>query len=95
MMQITVHFGMVALGLGSALLVGLLFRTMQIKSLRKQVLELEREKMQDHAEILQLQKKLADNQQSRFIHQASTPVVPLKDKELVTGDLSKTKRATQ
>ncbi|HEY8397114.1 MAG TPA: hypothetical protein VIK80_04180 [Flavihumibacter sp.] len=95
MMQITVHFGMVALGLGSAFLMGYLIRTMQIKSLRNQILELEREKMQDHAEILQLQKQIAEYQQSRQFNQASTPVVPLKEKEIVSGDLSKNKRASQ
>ena len=34
----------------------------QVNILRKQVLELEKEKMDDHAEILQLQKQLADLQ---------------------------------
>lgn len=95
MMQITVHFGMLALGLGSAFIVGLLFRMMQVKSLRKQVLELEREKMQDHAEILQLQKQLADIQHTKYNQQAATPVVPLMEKELAAGDLSKNKRASQ
>ena len=39
MMQITVHFGVIALGLGAAVSVGLLFRLGQIKSLRKQIME--------------------------------------------------------
>jgi hypothetical protein len=95
MMQITVHFGVIALGLGAAVSIGLLFRLGQIKSLRKQIMELEREKMQDHAEILQLQKQLADYQHSKYNQQAATPVVPLMEKELGTGDLSKNKRATQ
>ena len=95
MMQITVHFGVIALGLGAAVSIGLLFRLGQIKSLRKQIMELEREKMQDHAEILQLQKQLADYQHSKYTQQAPTPVVPLMEKELGTGDLSKNKRASQ
>jgi hypothetical protein len=67
----------------------------QIKSLRKQIMELEREKMQDHAEILQLQKQLADFQQSRANLQTPTPVVPLMEKDLGAVDLSKNKRASQ
>ncbi len=95
MMQITVHFGVLALGLGAAVAVGLIFRLAQVKSLRKQILELEREKMQDHAEILQLQKQLADTQQAKYSQQAATPVVPLMDKEIGAVDLSKNKRASQ
>lgn len=95
MMQITVHFGVIALGLAAAVSVGLLFRMAQIKSLRKQIMELEREKMQDHAEILQLQKQLADFQQSRANQQTPTPVVPLMEKDLGAVDLSKNKRASQ
>ncbi|MCF1716574.1 hypothetical protein L0U88_18170 [Flavihumibacter sp. RY-1] len=95
MMQITVHFGVIALGLGAAVCVGLFFRMGQVGSLRKQIMELEREKMQDHAEILQLQKQLADLQHSRSSQQTPTPVVPLIEKDLGAGDLSKNKRASQ
>lgn len=94
-MQITVHLGLLALVMLCAFVAGLLFRILQVKALRRQILELESEKMQDHAEILQLQKKIADQQQSRTNPPAATPVVPLIEKESGQPDNGKNKRASQ
>lgn len=94
MLQITVHIGVLALGLGGAFVVGLLARTSQLSSLRKQITELEREKMDDHAEILQLQRQVADFQNLASKDAASAPVVPLIDKEPSAKELSKNKRAS-
>lgn len=94
-MQITVHLGLLALVMLCAFVAGLLFRVLQVRSLRRQILELESEKMQDHAEILQLQKKNADLQQARASQPAATPVVPLIDKDPGQPDNGKNKRATQ
>ncbi|KIC96149.1 hypothetical protein [Flavihumibacter solisilvae] len=91
-MQITVHLGLLVLAGALAFSVGLLFRWIQVKLLRKQLLELEKEKMDDHAEILSLQRKLSDSVNSS--HPAATPVVSLKEKDSQT-DNGKNKLASQ
>ncbi len=80
--------------MAGSFVIGLLLRLVQVRILRKQVLELEREKMEDHAEILHLQKLLAD-QQSRPDSLPATPVVSLKDKDSGQPDNNKNFRATQ
>lgn len=93
-MHITIHLGLIAAAVLGAFVFGLIIRAVQVSSLRRQVLELEKEKMQDHAEILQLQRKLAD-QQLRINSTAATPVVPLIDKDSNKPDEGKGIRATQ
>ncbi|MBZ5858488.1 hypothetical protein [Flavihumibacter profundi] len=93
-MHITVHLGLLAFAVFSAFAVGIIFRIAQVRSLRNQVLELEKEKMQDHAEILQLQKKMAELQ-AKLSTPIATPVVPLKEKESGKPEEGKGIRATQ
>jgi hypothetical protein len=93
-MHITVHLGLLALVVFFAFAFGLIIRLLQVRALRGQVLDLEKDKMLDHAEILQLQKKLAEQQQ-RLTAPAATPVVPLKDKEAGKPEEGKGIRATQ
>jgi hypothetical protein len=92
-MQITVHLGLLALVVFCAFAFGLIIRYFEVKALQSRVLDLEKEKMLDHAEILQLQKKLAD-QHLRVTGLAATPVVPLKEKELGKAEDAKGIRAT-
>jgi hypothetical protein len=61
--------------------------------LKRQIFEMEKEKMLDHAEILQLQKALAGIQATKQ-NTASTPVVPIKDKEPNQVENGKNFRAT-
>ncbi|ULQ51101.1 hypothetical protein [Flavihumibacter fluvii] len=93
-MHITVHLGLLALVVFFAFAFGVIFRLLQVRSLRRQILELEKDKMQDHSEILQLQRKLAEQQQ-RLNSPVATPVVPLKEKESGKSDEGKGIRATQ
>lgn len=93
-MHINLHIGLIVLMLAIAFAVGIAFRLIQIRSLRNQVLELEKDKMQDHAEILQLQRKLAELQ-SRLAQPVATPVVPLIEKEQQKPDGGKGIRASQ
>ncbi len=93
-MVIKVHLGLLALLFLLSFLAGMLLRYLQARSLRNRVLELEGEKMQDHAEILQLQKKLAEKQ-DRNNPPVSTPVVPIKDKDSSQPDAGKSKIASQ
>ncbi len=93
-MHITVHLGLLALVVFLAIAFGLIIRLIQVRALRHQILDLEKDKMQDHAEILQLQKKLAE-QQLRLTATVATPVVPLKEKESGKPDEGKGIRATQ
>ena len=79
MLHINLHFGILALLLFLAFVAGFFLRSLNINSLRERVLELEREKMQDHAEILQLQKKMSEKQQDKASSPAATPVVALKE----------------
>ena len=91
-MEITVHLGLLVLAGTLAFFAGLLFRWIQVRLLRKQLLDLEKEKMEDHAEILSLQRKLSESVNSS--NPAATPVVPLKDKDVQT-DNGKNKFASQ
>jgi hypothetical protein len=93
-MHITVHLGMLALVFFVSIGFCLILRLAQLRSLRHQVLELEKEKMQDHSEILQLQKKLSELQ-VRLTAPGATPVVPLKEKESAKPEEGKAIRATQ
>ena len=92
-MHITVHLGLLALVVFCAFAFGLILRYFEVKALQSRVLDLEKEKMHDHSEILQLQKKIAD-QHPRGTGLAATPVVPLKDKELGKPEEAKGIRAT-
>lgn len=97
-MQITVHLGLLALVMLCAFGAGLLFRFLQVRSLSRQILELEREKMHDHAEILQLQKQMAALMQERNPDHAAaqtTRIVPLKDKGTDQPNNGNHKRASQ
>lgn len=58
-----------------SVLAGMLFRHLQLKKARKQILYLENEMMNNHAEILRLQRELAAEKSSG----TNTPVVPLKE----------------
>lgn len=78
MLHMNLHLGVIALLLFLAFVVGFFVRSLNINALRNRVLELEREKMQDHAEILQLQKKMSEKQE-RAVSAGSTPVVALKE----------------
>lgn len=59
-----------------SVLTGMLFRKAQLKKARNQILSLENEMMNNHAEILRLQQKRAGE---KVVPEASTPVVPLKE----------------
>ncbi|WP_156123748.1 hypothetical protein [Flavihumibacter sp. ZG627] len=88
-MHITLHPGLIVLAMAGSFIFGLMIRMVQVNILRKQVLELEKEKMDDHAEILQLQKQLADLQNKPSNPSVSTPVVPIMDKDSGQPDAGK------
>lgn len=58
-------------------LAGFLLRSAQLKKVRQKVLSLENEMLQNHAEILQLQKELVKLQNNPG--NSKTPVVNIKD----------------
>lgn len=58
-----------------SVLAGMLFRKVQLKKARNQILSLENEMMNNHAEILRLQQKRAGE---KAVPETSTPVVLLK-----------------
>jgi hypothetical protein len=93
-MHVNLPIGLIVLMLAIAFAIGITFRLIQIRSLRNQVLELEKDKMQDHAEILQLQRKLSELQSS-LAQPVATPVVPLIEKEQHKPDGGKGIRASQ
>lgn len=59
-----------------SMLAGMLFRQVQLKKARNQILSLENEMMNNHAEILRLQKKLTGE---KGMPETRTPVVTLKE----------------
>ena len=58
---------------------GLMIRRAQIKSYKKKILELEKEMLSNHADILELQKHKALLEQN--LQASKIPVIPLKSKE--------------
>ncbi|MEO6916040.1 MAG: hypothetical protein ABI151_10640 [Chitinophagaceae bacterium] len=64
--------------LGSAIFGFMIKKAMLIKSQRR-VMSLENEMLNDHAQILRLQKELATIEKARENRSSSTRVVPMKD----------------
>ncbi len=62
-------------------LIGFALRSHHIKNLKMKVVSLENEMLQNHAEILTLQKEMAGT--NRFSSESKTPVVNIKDNSLV------------
>jgi hypothetical protein len=92
-MHITVHLGLLVIGFFCAFLAGLIFRLIQLRILRHQIFQLEKDKLLDHAEILQLQKKIANMGRSITTDSGSTPVVLLKEKDSNLPEKGKNKKA--
>jgi len=65
--------------------VGFLLRSAQLKKHHKHIIELEREMLSNHSEILELQKEKA--QLIKQMKESSIPVIPLK---LATEDIENT-----
>ena len=59
-----------------SVLTGMLFRRIQLRKAQKQILSLENEMMNNHAEILRLQRELATEKSPPA---TNTPVVPIKE----------------
>ncbi|GAO41684.1 hypothetical protein [Flavihumibacter petaseus] len=92
-MHITIHLGLLVLWALCSFLAGLVFRFLQARYLKNQLLQLEREKLENHAEILQLHKKLSELRAANE-NQNGTPVVQFKEKEAnQPTDAGKNKRA--
>lgn len=68
--------------------VGFLFRTAQIKKLRGKVLDLEKEMMSSHAEILELQKEKLQLEE-KLKRSSQIPVIPINSKEDKSSATSK------
>lgn len=62
-----------------AFLTGFIIRRSQIKSYKKKVLELEKEMLSNHADILELQKQ--KTQLEHNLQASKIPVIPLNPKE--------------
>ena len=58
-----------------AVLIGFLVRTTQIRSLRRKVVELEKEMLSNHADILELQRNKALLEQN--LQASKIPVIPM------------------
>ena len=71
-----VHIFWLPLLIALSVFAGMLFRTAQLKKSRKQVFSLENEMLNNHAEILKLQKKLSSQ---TLPPDVAAPVVPLKE----------------
>ena len=74
--EITIHIIPLGLIFLTAAAVGFLLRSSQLKSSRKKVIELEKEMLSNHAEILELQKEKA--QLTRHMKESSIPVIAMK-----------------
>lgn len=61
---------------------GFLFRSGQIRSLKKKIVELEKEMLTNHADILELQKQKALLEQN--LDSSNIPVIPLKPEKAET-----------
>ena len=61
-------------------LIGFAYRSSQIKSLKLKVIALENEMLQNHAEILSLQKEISKMPDTTF--SSKTPVVNIKDNNI-------------
>ena len=59
-----------------SVLAGMLFRRIQLQKAQKHIISLENEMMNNHAEILRLQRELAAEKSAP---KTNTPVVPLKE----------------
>jgi hypothetical protein len=68
--------------------VGFLLRGAQIKKLRKKVLDLEKEMMSSHAEILELQKEKLQLEE-KLKRSSQIPVIPINAKEDKSSATSK------
>src|SRR6476469_7905819 len=68
-------FGLIAAAFG----VGYMIRSVQVNSLRKKVMELESEMLQNHAQILDLQRN--NDNLELAIKESKIPVIPIKPKE--------------
>lgn len=75
--ELVIHVLWLPLVIAISVMAGMLFRIVQLKKFRKQVLFLESEMMNNHAEILKLQQKLAPFEKSSA--EITTPVVPIKE----------------
>lgn len=75
----------------AAFLFGFLFRSAQLKKLRKRVGELESEMMTNHAEILELQKERLQLEE-KLKDTSNIPVIPINVKEEKLQDKSAVKK---
>jgi len=73
--EVTLNAYVIAAMIVVSFIGGFLFRRSQIKSLKKKVLELEKEMLSDHADILDLQRHKAILEQS--LDASRIPVIPL------------------
>ena len=65
-----------------SLFAGFMFRSGQIRSFKKKIVELEKEMLINHADILELQKQKALLEQN--IQSSKIPVIPLKPEKVET-----------
>ena len=72
---------------------GFLYRSSQLKKLKSKIIELEKEMLSNHAQILQLQKDKAQLEEK--IKDSRIPVIPLKSKEDQKGGMTAEGNANQ
>ena len=81
--MLAIEFKLNVLALAGIVLIsfflGLMIRRAKIKSFRKKILELEKEMLSNHADILELQKHAALLEQN--LQASKIPVIPLNPKE--------------
>jgi hypothetical protein len=74
--QMTINLFVLAGSLLAVFVLGFIFRSGQIGSLRRKIIELENEMLSNHSEILELQKENASLEQQ--MKQAHIPVISMK-----------------
>ena len=77
--ELSVPVLVLALVVACAFALGFVFRSSQIKSCKKKILELEKEMLNNHAEILELQKERA--LLVKQFKESKIPVIPITTKE--------------
>lgn len=73
--------------------IGFFLRSAQLNSLRKKVIELEKEMLTNHAAILDLQKERASLE--RKLKESQIPVIPMKSKEEVEVESLENKKVSR
>ncbi|MBO9571143.1 MAG: hypothetical protein J7497_02890 [Chitinophagaceae bacterium] len=77
--ELSIPILVLALLLVCSFAVGFIFRSSQIRSCKKKILELEKEMLNNHAEILELQKERASL--IRHMKESKIPVIPMNSKD--------------